>query len=130
MPRVHQEVRAFVKSRQNTVCMTHISHAYPQGANLYFIFIAKMDTIKEYLDLQYGILEAIARSGASISHHHGVGKATAPWLEDQIGNEQMDLIRLLKGYFDPNNIMNPGGTLGLDMTDAQREKRWGKDFEV
>lgn len=130
MPRVHQEVRAFVKSRQNTVCMTHISHAYPQGANLYFIFIAKMDTIKEYLDLQYGILEAIARSGASISHHHGVGKATAPWLEDQIGKEQMDLIRLLKGYFDPNNIMNPGGTLGLDMTDAQREKRWGKDFEV
>ena len=130
IPHVHKDVRAFVKSRPNTICMTHISHAYPQGANLYFIFIAKIGTIREYLDLQYGILEAIARSGASISHHHGVGKATAPWLEDQIGTAQMDVIRLLKNHFDPNNIMNPGGTLGLDMTTAQREKRWGKDLEV
>ncbi|NLB71019.1 MAG: FAD-binding oxidoreductase [Chloroflexi bacterium] len=130
MPRVHEDVRAYIKSRPNTICMTHISHSYPQGANLYFIFIAKIDTIREYLDLQYGILEAIAKSGAAISHHHGVGKATAPWLEDQIGSEQMEVIRLLKKHFDPNNIMNPGGTLGLDMTPAQKEKRWGKDFEV
>ena len=130
MPQVHKDVRSFVKSRPNTICMTHISHSYPQGANLYFIFIAKIDTIREYLDLQYGILEAIATSGAAISHHHGVGKATAPWLEDQIGKEQMDVIRLLKNHFDPNNIMNPGGTLGLDMSPAQKEKRWGKAFEV
>ena len=130
MPQVHKQVRAYVKARPNTICMTHISHSYPQGANLYFIFIAKIDTIREYLDLQYGILEAIANSGAAISHHHGVGKATAPWLEDQIGSEQMDVIRLLKNHFDPNNIMNPGGTLGLDMSPAQREKRWGKDYEV
>lgn len=130
MPQVHKDVRAYVKSRPNTICLTHISHSYPQGANLYFIFIAKIDTIREYLDLQYGILEAIAKSGASISHHHGVGKATAPWLEDQIGTQQMDVIRLLKKHFDPNNIMNPGGTLGLDMSPAQREKRWGMDYEV
>ncbi len=130
MPYVHKDVRAFVKSRPNTICMTHISHSYPQGANLYFIFIAKIDTIREYLDLQYGILEAISKSGAAISHHHGVGKATAPWLEDQIGKEQMDVVRLLKNHFDPNNIMNPGGTLGLDMSPAQKEKRWGKDIEA
>lgn len=130
MPQVHADVRAVVKSRPNTVCMTHISHAYPQGANLYFIFIAKIDTIREYLNLQYSILEAIAQSGASISHHHGVGKQTAPWLEDQIGKEQMDLIRMLKKHFDPNNIMNPGGTLGLDMTQAQKAKVWSKNFEV
>ena len=130
MSQVHKDVRAYVKSRPNTICMTHISHSYPQGANLYFIFIAKIDTIREYLDLQYGILEAIAKSGAAISHHHGVGKATAPWLEDQIGSEQMDVIRLLKKHFDPNNIMNPGGTLGLDMSPAQKEKRWGKEYEI
>ena len=130
MSQVHKDVRAYVKSRPDTICMTHISHSYPQGANLYFIFIAKIDTIREYLDLQYGILEAIAKSGAAISHHHGVGKATAPWLEDQIGSEQMDVIRLLKKHFDPNNIMNPGGTLGLDMSTAQEEKRWGKEHEI
>jgi alkyldihydroxyacetonephosphate synthase len=118
-----------VKSRPQTVCMTHLSHAYPQGANLYFIFIARIGTIKEYLQLQYGILEAIAKSGAAISHHHGVGKQTSPWLEETIGKQQMDVVRLLKQHFDPHNIMNSGGTLGLDMSVEQREKRWSMDLE-
>ncbi len=129
MPRVHAEVRKVIKARPRTICMTHISHCYPQGGNLYFIIVAKMDTMREYLDLQYDILEAIARSGASVSHHHGVGKQSAPWLEDQIGAEQMELIRVLKKHFDPHNIMNPGGTLGLDMSPDQQAKRWSKDLE-
>ncbi len=129
MPEVHKKVHAFIKQRPHTICMTHISHAYPQGANLYFIFIAKMDTIREYLDLQYGIIDAITKAGASISHHHGVGKQTAPWLEEQIGKQQMDVIRALKKHFDPRNIMNPGGTLGLDMSPAQANREWSKDLE-
>ena len=48
------------------------------------------------------------------SHHHGVGKMIAPWMEEHLGTEQMDVLRTLKQHFDPNNIMNPGGTLGLD----------------
>ena len=129
MKEVHAKVRGFVKSRPNTVCMTHISHAYPQGGNLYFIFIGKIATIKEYLDFQYGILSAIQQSGAALSHHHGVGKQTSPWLEGQIGTPQMDVIRALKNHFDPRNIMNPGGTLGLDMSPEQQEFRWSKDLE-
>ncbi len=125
MKDVHAKVRGFVKSRPKTVCMTHLSHAYPQGGNLYFIFIGKIATIKEYLDFQYGILSAIQQSGAAISHHHGVGKQTAPWLEDQIGTACMDVIRVLKRHFDPNGIMNSGGTLGLDMSEEQRSRRWG-----
>jgi alkyldihydroxyacetonephosphate synthase len=130
MEQVHRTVREYIKARPQTVCMTHLSHAYPQGGNLYFIFIAKMNTIKEYLDLQYGILEKIQQSGAALSHHHGVGKQSSPWLEGQIGKAQMDVIRALKGHFDPLNIMNPGGTLGLDMSREQTEKRWSKDLEA
>ncbi len=129
MESVHKQVRGFIKNRPNTICMTHLSHAYPQGGNLYFIFIAKMNSIKEYLDLQYGVLEAIQKSGAALSHHHGVGKQSSPWLEDQIGTAQMDVIRTLKAHFDPHNIMNPGGTLGLDMSPEQRERRWSKNLE-
>jgi len=125
LPKVHAQVRAFVKSRPHTICMTHISHAYPQGANLYFIFVIRDTGINDYLTLQYGILDAIQASGAAMSHHHGIGKQTAPWLESQIGKECMDVIRLLKQHFDPHNIMNPGGTLGLDMDSVQKLKRWG-----
>lgn len=120
MKAVHEGVRKYCKSRPNTICMTHMSHVYPQGANLYFIFIAKINEIDDYLEYQYGILDNIQKYGAAMSHHHGIGKMTAPWLEGQIGKNQMEVFRALKRHFDPNNIMNPGGTLGLDMDESER----------
>ncbi|HRZ28594.1 MAG TPA: FAD-binding oxidoreductase, partial [Spirochaetota bacterium] len=113
--RVHQEVRAFVKSRPATICMTHASHFYPQGTNLYFIYIMKTDDVNEYKAFQDGIITAIRKAGGSLSHHHGVGKMISPWMEKHLGREQMDVLRTLKKHFDPRNIMNPGGQLGLDL---------------
>lgn len=120
MAEVHKTVRAYCKSRPDTICMTHLSHAYPQGANLYFIFIAKMSDIDEFVAYHKGILDHIQLSGAAMSHHHGIGKLFAPWLEGQIGTAQMDIYKALKNHFDPDNIMNPGGTLGLDLTEEQK----------
>ena len=76
--------------------------------------MAKMNDIEEYKEFQDGILNSIQRSGGSLSHHHGVGRMIGPWMEDHLGKEQLDVLRALKIHFDPNNIMNPGGTLGLD----------------
>jgi alkyldihydroxyacetonephosphate synthase len=117
---VHTGVRAFCHSRPDTICMTHMSHFYPQGCNLYFIFIAKMGEIPDYLEYQSGILDNIQKYGATMSHHHGIGKMTAPWLEGDIGHESLEAMRALKRYFDPGNIMNPGGTLALDLPDGKR----------
>lgn len=114
MPKVHRGLREFCKSRPQTICMTHMSHVYPQGANLYFIFIARMED-EEYIKYQKGILDEYIKNGAAISHHHGIGKTFGPWLEHCIGSNEMEIIRTLKKHFDPHNIMNPGGTLGLDV---------------
>ncbi|PKL39259.1 MAG: FAD-binding oxidoreductase [Spirochaetae bacterium HGW-Spirochaetae-1] len=113
--KVHQEVRKFVKSRPGTICMTHCSHFYPQGTNLYFIYFIKDNDIKDYVEFQDGIIDAVERSGGSLSHHHGVGRMIGPWMERHLGKEQMDVLRTLKGHFDPKNIMNPGGQMGLDL---------------
>ena len=113
MAHVHAQVRSYCKSRPNTICMTHMSHVYPQGANLYFIFIAKMDELDEYVRYHAGILESICQSGATMSHHHGIGKLIAPWLRRQIGENEHDVFKALKQHFDPHGIMNPGGTLDL-----------------
>lgn len=118
---VYEGVRKYCKSRPDTICMTHMSHFYPQGCNLYFIFIAKLNKIDEYLDYQYGILDNIQKYGAAMSHHHGIGKMTAPWLEGEIGKNQMEVIKTLKNHFDPNGIMNPGGTLGLDLPEDKKK---------
>ena len=48
LPKVHAQVRSWVKQHPATICMTHISHAYPQGANLYFIFIIRYTGINHY----------------------------------------------------------------------------------
>lgn len=58
--------------------MTHMSHFYPKGCSLYFIFIAKMDSLDEYRAYQRGIPDSIQEHGATVSHHHGIGKAFAP----------------------------------------------------
>ncbi len=119
LPKVHEHVRGFIKARPQTVCMTHMSHCYPQGANLYFIFIAKMGAA-EFLEFHKGVLDAVQTSGATMSHHHGIGKMTAPWLEGQLGGNELEVFRALKRHFDPKNVLNPGGTLALDLPDEDR----------
>ncbi|HKL94357.1 MAG TPA: FAD-binding oxidoreductase [Clostridia bacterium] len=114
MAYVHEYVRKFVKSRPNTICTTHISHSYPQGANLYFIFIIKEDNLDEFKTFHAGILDAIEKSGAAVSHHHGIGKLFAPYFAKSAGEAKMEVLRTLKKHFDPNGIMNAGGTLYLD----------------
>ena len=121
MSRVHAEVRAYCKSRPDTICMTHMSHVYPQGANLYWIFITRCSDPAEFKAYHAGILDAIQKSGASMSHHHGIGKMFGPWLEGSLGRREYDIFRVLKNHFDPDNIMNPGGTLGLDLPESEKK---------
>lgn len=115
MSKVHEAVRKVVKARPNTICMTHMSHVYPQGANLYWIFITKISDPEEFRKYHADILSAIQSSGASMSHHHGIGKMFAPWLEGSLGRNEYNIMRALKKHFDPDGIMNPGGTLGFDL---------------
>lgn len=120
MSKVHAEVRKYCKSRPDTICMTHMSHVYPQGANLYWIFISRFQNPDDFKNYHAGILDAIQKSGASMSHHHGIGKMFAPWLEGFLGKNEYAVIRALKNHFDPDNIMNPGGTLGLDLEEDEK----------
>ncbi|MDR3345375.1 MAG: FAD-binding oxidoreductase, partial [Oscillospiraceae bacterium] len=43
---VYENVRKICTARNQTICMTHMSHLYPQGTNLYFIFEAKMNDLQ------------------------------------------------------------------------------------
>jgi alkyldihydroxyacetonephosphate synthase len=117
--RLHAGVRAYIKGRPDTMCLTHASHFYPQGTNLYFIFVARMN-VDEYVTFRNRIIDRIQNLGGSLSHHHGVGRLLAPWMEKHLGREQMAVLRAVKHHFDPHNIMNPGGQLGLDDIPARR----------
>ncbi|MFC1670278.1 FAD-binding oxidoreductase, partial [Spirochaetota bacterium] len=111
------EVRKYIKKRPQTICMTHISHVYENGANLYFTFLSPMKKGKEISDyekFQHGIINAIHKNSGSLSHHHGIGKMLGPWMNREIGPVGKGLLQSIKDYLDPKGIMNPRGTLGLD----------------
>ncbi len=112
--RLHAGVRRFIKARPHTVCMTHSSHFYAQGTNLYFIFIGRFQDLGAFRRFHRGIVAAIVENGGSLSHHHGVGRMLAPWMETHLGGPVMAAMRALKRHFDPHGIMNPGATLGLE----------------
>ena len=126
MEQVHADVRKVCHALPNTVVTTHMSHCYPQGANLYFIFLTKMQDEEAFRAYHATILDAIQRSGAAVSHHHGIGKMFAPWLEGYVGEKEYGVFRVLKDYFDPGYTMNPGGTIGLDLTPG--EKKFDRDY--
>jgi glycolate oxidase len=46
--------------------------------------------------------------GGTITGEHGVGAAKLPHLMARLGREQIDLLRRIKGAFDPAGILNPG----------------------
>ncbi|MCB1157920.1 MAG: FAD-binding oxidoreductase [Leptospiraceae bacterium] len=110
-------VRNYIKKKPNTFCLVHISHCYENGANLYFIFMSPMDEKNEadlFREFHLGILETIHANNGSLSHHHGIGRLSTHLLEKEIGILGLNSLRALKACFDPDGIMNPGGTLGLD----------------
>lgn len=119
MEQVHKDVREICHALPNTIVTTHMSHCYPQGANLYFIFITHMEKAEDFRKYHASILDAIQKAGASMSHHHGIGKMFAPWLKGYIGEKEFGIFKVLKEYFDKDYMMNPGGTIGLDLSDEQ-----------
>ncbi len=121
MAKVHDEVRKVCHARPDTVVTTHLSHAYPQGANLYFIFIGHIEKADEFKAYHATILDAIQKSGAALSHHHGIGKMFAPWLEGYLGRKEYGVFKVLKDYFDRDYLMNPGGTIGLDVKEEDKK---------
>lgn len=129
MAQVHLDVRKAVKAWPNAMCTTHISHSYPQGANLYFIFVIKTTDLEAFKKYHYSILDAITKSGAALSHHHGIGKLFAPFIEESIGTAQLNVYKELKRYFDPDGLLNAGGTLALDGTLTEEGVFGGKKTE-
>lgn len=121
MTQVWRDVKKVCHELPNTIVTTHMSHCYPQGANLYFIFMTAIKDEDEFKRYHTTILDAIQRSGAALSHHHGIGKMFAPWLEGYLGKNEYGIIKVLKDYFDPDYLMNPGGTIGLDLKEEDKK---------
>jgi len=91
--------------------LCHISHAYPDGASLYYTFFAPQRVgreIEQWEEVKAAVTHAFLDAGGALSHHHGIGADHAPYLRRVIGEDGVVVLRALKRELDPNGIMNPG----------------------
>mgnify|MGYP002628279028 FL=1 len=108
IPRIRAEIAGI------TMVGGHSSHSYINGTNLYFNYFFDLgDTAPEneteecYLPIISIIVDETLRYGGSIVHHHGMGKARAPWVKDEYGTSY-PMLEKLKQVYDPNGVMNMG----------------------
>jgi alkyldihydroxyacetonephosphate synthase len=94
--------------------MAHLSHAYVDGSSIYFTFAGtahgSSDSFEVYDRAWRAALGAALDAGATLSHHHGVGRSKAPRLPEELG-AALGVVRALKGAWDPQALLNPGALI-------------------
>ena len=89
----------------------HLSHAYADGASLYFTFVARARQdaeLDQWAAVKRAASEAIVAAGGTITHHHGIGRDHAPFMGAEVGPTGIEVLRAVKERLDPNGVMNPG----------------------
>jgi alkyldihydroxyacetonephosphate synthase len=107
------------------VASVHQSHAYSDGACLYFTFAGRRGEDQQHqgdaddLDWEESyyrqawdtVTHIVRRHHCAISHHHGIGLNRSRFVADALG-EGFSVLASLKTALDPAGILNPG-KLGL-----------------
>jgi alkyldihydroxyacetonephosphate synthase len=111
--RVLEDLHARIKRELTEAAgfaLCHFSHAYGQGCCAYFTFAGtgadEADAERRYLRAWEGAMAACLDLGATISHHHGVGRARAPWVRREMDG-WWPVWQRLRDALDPGAVMNP-----------------------
>ena len=121
LPGLYQAGIAALSSVPGTMAATaHQSHAYPDGACLYFTFAGRpakgTEPDPHWNDRYYtaawdAVTDAVLEAGGALSHHHGIGLNRSRFMARALG-PGLDVLAAIKTTLDPNGILNPG-KLGL-----------------
>jgi alkyldihydroxyacetonephosphate synthase len=112
---VREAIRAAL-AEQGTpgLVMCHVSHLYPDGASLYYTFIAPQREgaeLDQWRAVKSAACDAIVANGGTLTHHHAIGRDHAPWMPREIGETAVEALRAVKERVDPAGILNPGKLL-------------------
>lgn len=115
LPEVYVEVRqalerSLAEQGTSALVLCHVSHVYETGASLYFTVAAAQgdDPVARWSRAKTAASDAMAATGATITHHHAVGRDHLPWLEREIGPVGVEMLRAVKQRLDPAGVLNPG----------------------
>ncbi len=91
--------------------LCHLSHAYRDGASLYFTFFWPLGAgqeLDQWWQLKRAATEALLAASGTLSHHHGVGTMHRPYLEQEVGPLGVAVLEAARRVVDPEGILNPG----------------------
>jgi alkyldihydroxyacetonephosphate synthase len=124
LPGIYERTVAALMGVPGTMSATaHQSHAYTDGACLYFTFAAKPEADEReryYVAAWDAAQRAVLDEGGALSHHHGVGLNRSRFMGEALGGG-LDVLASIKRALDPNGILNPGK---LGLPDPFGEVRW------
>ena len=92
----------------------HVSHAYPDGASLYFTILGRQrdgSECAQWHEIKTLATDTIIAHGGALSHHHGIGADHRPWMLAEHGKLGMEVLHHIKTRLDPDGLLNPGKVL-------------------
>ena len=108
LARLCEEILDGLRALDGTVMASvHQSHAYGDGACLYFTFAGVGDDPLAYYRAAWDRVMPLAMAHGAISHHHGVGRNRARFAREALG-DSYSILEALKRELDPLGILNPG----------------------
>ncbi|GAC1321151.1 MAG: FAD-binding oxidoreductase [Thermoleophilaceae bacterium] len=111
-----EEVLASTSTALTEVCgagsvSARLTHVYPDGAAPYFTVLAparRGSELAQWEAIKCAASEAIAAAGATITHHHAVGRDHRPWYDRQRPDPFAAALIAAKARLDPTAVLNPG----------------------
>ena len=115
-PALHQAVIRNVRVAMKEACgagflSCRFTPVYPDGPAPYSTFIAparRGGELEQWAEIKRAASETLLEHGATITHHHAVGRTHRPWYERQAPAPFLDVLRAAKRTLDPEGILNPG----------------------
>ena len=114
-PALHAAIKEAVQGAMEDHCgggflSCRFTHVYPDGPAPYYTFIAPGlgDPLPRWEAIKRAASDALADAGATITHHHAVGRLHRPWYHRQAPSPFLRSLSASKEELDPGWILNPG----------------------
>ncbi|MFJ6706516.1 MULTISPECIES: FAD-binding and (Fe-S)-binding domain-containing protein [unclassified Streptomyces] len=90
---------------------------HARDGNLHFMLTQDFDSAPEidrYARFTDAMVDLVLDAGGTLKAEHGTGRAMAPFVRRQYGDELHDVMREVKRLCDPHGVLNPGVLLEDD----------------
>jgi alkyldihydroxyacetonephosphate synthase len=115
-PELHKKVKRAVVDALKEECgggvvTCRFTHVYPDGPAPYYTFIGAAREgaeLEQWAAIKTAASDVLSECGATITHHHAVGRTHRPWYDRERPEPFAIALRAAKNALDPAGVLNPG----------------------